>query len=389
MTTDNKYKLNVVCFGGADWWYHNRGHIDMQIMRRYAKEGKVLYVNSIVVQKPKILPGKQFIQKLSRKLKSVFRGMQKSQAGFWVVSPFSLPVHHIVWMKWFNELILHFQIRLMIHKLGIKKPIVWLACPAATDIAVKMKKYKLIYQRADRWEEFPNVDSALVKHHDHKAKANADLTIFVSSLLFNEEAVQCKSPFFLDHGVDYDLFAYAERDLFMPKDIRGIKQPLVGFFGGIDSHTFDIPFLEKVVDLVPDMSFVLIGNSSVDCAGLLSKSNVLMLGQKPYEQIPHYGKYFDVLIMPWCQNEWIKACNPIKLKEYLALGKPVVSTPFPELQKYCNVVYQASSPKKFAQCIRQALAEDSSQRISERRKKVETCTWDRKAELVLSELYRK
>ena len=163
----------------------------------------------------------------------------------------------------------------------------------------------------------------------------------------------------------------------------------MGFFGGIDSHTSDIDLVKKVIDLLPEMSFVFIGSPSIDCRELLSKKNVIMLGQKPYEQIPHYGKYFDVAIMPWRQSRWIEACNPVKLKEYLALGKPVVSTPFTELQKYHDVVYRANTPEEFTKCIEKALAENSPEHIAARKKKVETSTWDSKAELVLDELFGK
>jgi glycosyltransferase involved in cell wall biosynthesis len=90
--------------------------------------------------------------------------------------------------------------------------------------------------------------------------------------------------------------------------------------------------------------------------------------------------------MPWRQNRWIEACNPIKLKEYLALGKPVVSTPFPELQQYLDVVYQARTPEQFAESIERALAEDCSERISRRRERVQNATWENKAQMVLEEL---
>ncbi|MFC1633191.1 family 2 glycosyl transferase, partial [Planctomycetota bacterium] len=103
--------------------------------------------------------------------------------------------------------------------------------------------------------------------------------------------------------------------------------------------------------------------------------------------IPHYGKCFDVTIMPWRQNDWIEGCNPIKLKEYLALGKPTVSTPFSELDKYLDVVYRAKSPEAFADSIKKALVEDSDERVAARRKKIEKATWDSKAQEVLQTLF--
>lgn len=379
--------IDVLCFGGEDWWYHNRGHIDMQLMRRFARLGTAVYVNSIVMQKPKLSQGRKFVQKAVRKAKSIFNGLQKTDADLWVYSPFSLPVHHISWAKGLNETMLGRQVRRVINKLGMNDMMVWVACPAACNTAIELGKSKLVYQRTDRYEEFPNVDKDVIMAYDRKLKTAADLTVFVSHVLYEQEKSQCRRAFFLDHGVDYDLFADAEQSDDKPRDIAGIPGPIVGFFGGIDDHTSDIPFVEKVVDLLPQMSFVFVGKASSGCSELASHKNVSMLGQKPYEQIPHYGKCFDVAIMPWRQNRWIQACNPIKLKEYLALGKPVVSTPFTELQKYRDVVYQADTPEEFARCIEKALAEDGPERRAARKQEVETSTWDSKAQLVLHKLF--
>jgi glycosyltransferase involved in cell wall biosynthesis len=252
-----------------------------------------------------------------------------------------------------------------------------------------MKKTKLVYQRTDRYEEYPNVDFEVIKRHDAVLKAAADLTIYVNRRLYEEEVDQCKEAIYLDHGVDYELFANPKNDGENLSDIRSIGRPIAGFFGGIDEHTSDIGFIEKVVDLLPEVNFVFVGRASADVSRLILKKNVWMLGQKPYELIPHYGKYFDVAIMPWRQSKWIEACNPIKLKEYLALGKPVVSTPFPELQTYGDVTYCAATPEEFAGCIKTAIAQDNDERISKRKKSVAAATWENKAKLVMKTLFGK
>jgi hypothetical protein len=249
----NNMRIDVICFGGEDWWYHNRGHIDMQLMRRFSRMGTTVYINSIVMQKPCLAQAGKFLYKLKRKAKSIFTGLKKSDAGFWVFSPFSLPVHHIPFARGFNLLILRWQINRITRKLGIKNPVVWVACPAACEVAINMKKAKLVYQRTDRFEEYPNVDTGVISEYDRKLKQAADLTVFVSRALYEQEQRQCKRAIFLDHGVDYEMFAEAEKDHRKPADIAGIKGPIVGFFGGIDDHTSDIAFLEKVVTLLPEM----------------------------------------------------------------------------------------------------------------------------------------
>lgn len=381
---------SIICFGGEDWWYHNRAHVDMQLMRRFAQWGTTLYINSLVMQKPKLGQGRKFIQKLIRKAISIFTGLKKSDAGFWVYSPFSLPVHHIRWASRCNEILLRFQIEYVKRKLAMKNPIIWVACPAACPTALKLKPGTLVYQRTDRFEEFPGVDQEVISEFDRSLKAKADLTIFVNNTLYQEESKQCSRAFYLDHGVDYELFASADKSPYKPRDIADIPNPIVGFFGGIADHTTDINLIKNVVDLLPEMSFVFVGSVSDEFSTLMeSRKNVWILGQKSYEEIPHYGKLFSVAIMPWNQNEWIQACNPIKLKEYLALGKPIISTPFNELNKYRDVVYIAKTAQNFAEAIKKALAEDDPDLISVRRQKVSNTTWDSKAQIVIDTLLSK
>lgn len=385
-------RLDVVCFGGEDWWYHNRGHIDMQLMRRYGRLGTTVYINSVIMQKPSLKKGigggANFSQKLIRKAASIARGLRKSDAGFWVYSPFIMPVHHVNGLKRLNEKLLMVQVKAVIRKLGMDRPLVWVACPPACNVAVKLQGSGLVYQRTDRFEEYPNVDAQTIARYDCTLKAAADLTIFVNEKLRDEEADQCRKSIYLDHGVDFDLFAEAHEDPTVPDGLRDIPRPIVGFFGGIDGHTSDTVLIRRIVDMLDDMSFVFVGKASVDCESLAAKRNVHMLGQRDYKLVPHYGKCFDVCIMPWRRNKWIETCNPVKLKEYLALGKPVVSTPFPELERYLDVVYRADKAEDFVDCIRRAVVEDGPESAEARRNRVKDSSWDSKAQLVLNELFQ-
>ena len=381
--------MSFVCFGGEDWWYHNRAHIDMQLMRRFARIGTTLYVNSIVMRKPNIGQGKGFVERLVRKSKSILRGLKESGVGFWVYSPFSLPVQHISWARPCNEAVLRYQMRRVTRKLGMRTPVVWVACPPAYDAAMRMRKSRLVYQRTDRYEDDPHVDRQTVLSYDRRLKASADMTVYVNRSLYDEEAGQCRRAFFLDHGVDYEMFASPQLNGDKPADIAGLPRPIAGYFGALDGHKLDPDFVGAVADLLPEVSFVFIGKASLDCSGLSARRNVRMLGQKAYEQIPCYGKCFDVAILPWRVNKWTEAANPIKLKEYLALGKPVVSTPaFTELDSYLDVVYQARTPEDFAHCIKKACSEDNAALVSKRRQRVAQSSWDSKAELVLRELFK-
>ena len=81
----------IICIGGEDWWYHNRGHFDFQIMRRLAEDWPVLFVNSLAVRMPSLKEKSQFAARIGRKLKSLARGLVRVENNFWVFSPASVP----------------------------------------------------------------------------------------------------------------------------------------------------------------------------------------------------------------------------------------------------------------------------------------------------------
>jgi glycosyltransferase involved in cell wall biosynthesis len=386
VTIDELRGRGVLCFGGEDWWYHNRGHADMQYMRQFARHTRVLYVNSIVMRKPNLGEGRMFWRRLVRKARSMRRGLVRVADRFWVYSPLSAPVHHLPGARRINESILRGQVRLAARRVGLHRPLVWVNCPAACDAALPIARCALVYQRTDRYEDFPGVDRGQIRRFDQSLKRAADLTFFSNRELFELERGECRSAAYVDHGVDYDLFASARDDAAIPAEMQNLGRPVAGFYGGIDAHTFDLALMSEVVRLLPQVTFVLVGKSSLDESQLASQPNVRRIAQQPYERIPHFGKRFDVCLMPWNQNDWIRACNPIKLKEYLALGKPVVSTPFPELSAYADFVSVGRTPREFADCIVRAVEQNGADAPARRRARVQDHSWARKCGLVIEML---
>ncbi len=347
----------------------------MQYMRQLARYGPVLYVNSIVMRKPNLSEGHMFLRRLLRKARSMCRGIIRVPEGFWVYSPVTAPVHHLKLARGINERMLRLQVRLGMRTAGLHRPVIWVNCPAACDAALGLDRRALVYQRTDRYEEFPGVDTRQITYYDRRLKQHADLTFFSNEALFEEEKDQCRKAAFVDHGVDHESFAHADQDPWIPPEMCELHPPIVGFFGGIDDHTFDMKLMADVVERLPDITFVFIGRSSIDCSLLTEHSNVVMIGQRPYEQIPHYGKCLDVCIMPWRQNRWIESCNPIKLKEYLSLGKPIVSTPFPQSATCTDLIAIATIADEFASQVRSSCDEIDPAQKEKRRGFAEQYSW--------------
>ena len=371
----------IICFGGEDWWNHNRGHYDMQMMRELSSMVPVLYVNSIGMRLPALKEGAVLLKRLARKISSLRRGVVTIRDGFTVLSPLTVPG---LLEKAVSHSVLPAQVRRAAQRLGISKPLAWVACPPAVNLLNKLNPVGLVYQRTDRFEEYPNVDSTTIKDYDSRLKAEADLTLYCSGLLFDEEASYCRSPLFVDHGVDYEVFAEAGRSTGEePGDVRHLPHPRIVYVGNLESHRVDPKLILDVASNLPNYRFLLVGPSALP-EGWCMLPNVTLLGQRPYEEVPKYMAAADVLIMPWQQNEWIKACNPVKLKEYLAVGRTVVTTPFDELRRYEGLVRIATDANSFAEAIRSAVTSpDDPERL---RNRVREETWAAKCGTVLEEL---
>jgi glycosyltransferase involved in cell wall biosynthesis len=375
--TDKATFDGIICLGGEDWWYHNRGHFDFQIMRRLAKDWPVLFVNSIGVRMPDLADKKLFAERIGRKLKSLRRGVVRVETNFWVYSPAALPGE-------MGQKLTHWglapQIRLAARRAGIKRPLLWVHCPAGAGLMAQIPNAGIIMQRTDRFEAFPEGDPVLLSRQIQAIKTAADLVVYAAPHLKDEELGQVKRQVLVTHGVELERFVAAGMGAVPePSDMGGIRRPRIGFIGGIDAHTFDPELFLGTASLMPDAAFVMIGGSSLP-VNWCTLPNVRFLGRKPYDEIAGYMAAMDVLIMPWNGSDWIKACNPVKLKEYLAVGRPVVTRDFAALDGYRDLVRTADSPDSFAREIRAALSEPYN--AAEVRRRVGPETWDAKAVIV-------
>lgn len=371
----------IICIGGEDWWYHNRGHFDFQIMRRLAKRWPVLFVNSLGVRFPSLANKGLFAQKIGRKLKSLTRGVCHIEHGFSVFSPVSVPGEAV---RWLNQAALAPQINLAARRVGIKKPLLWVHCPPGADLIDRVPHTSLVFQRTDRFEAFPEGDPEVLGRQVNLLRARADLVVYAADHLMAEEADRVKRSVLVTHGVDTARFIRAgDTPGVGPRDIAHLKRPRVGFIGGIDAHTFDPALFLAVAKQLPDHQFVMVGGSSLP-EDWCTLPNVRFVGRKPYDVIAQYMAAVDCLIMPWNQSDWIAACNPIKLKEYLAVGRPVVSRPFAALQPFHRAVRVADDAMSFADAIRSACREPYD--VAAARALIDGEDWDDKAVLVAEAL---
>ena len=352
----------VVLFSAQDYWYHNRAHSDVQLARALSEDRPVLLVNSLGMRMPTPGSTTQPLRRILRKVASTLRAVRRPERDrhphLWVMTPVSVPVHGRPLLSRLNAWSVRTQVRLVARMLGIDVPDVVVTLPTAWDVARRLPSRSVVVNRSDRYSSLPEADHDFVAGLERQMLEVCDAALYVSDeLLEDERPLLGDAPeraVLIGHGVDLDHFD-ARTVAAEPADLATVPRPRVGFFGGIDDYVVDLDLLRRVAVDLPDAELVLVGAATCPMDDLVALPNVHWLGMKPYEEIPAYGAGFDVAIMPWLQNDWIRFCNPIKTKEYLALGLPVVTTWYPEAERHRDVMAVAKDADEFVALVRSAL----------------------------------
>lgn len=369
----------VVAFGGIDWWYHNRGHSECRVMTRLAREMPVLWINSIGMRAPASGKTELPLRRYVRKLKSTLKGLRRDpESGMWVYSPIFVPRYTLPWLR-FNGYFLAFQISVLRFFLGMKHPAAWVTTPTSVEAVERMRWSQILFNRSDEFSRFPEADTDFIAALEKRLLALSDKVLFTSHALMKREESQCRSAEYLGHGVDYDRFAAARtpsEPAELPETLKHLPRPIVGFYGALDDYTIDKQLVIETARRVAPGTLLIIGPKAMDTTTIEAEPNVHYMGPIEYDEVPRHAGAFDVALMPWLMNDWIESSNPIKMREYLAVGFPIVTTWFPELEPYESLVYAARSQAEFLDQVDAALRERESDRVLARRKSVENSTWD-------------
>ena len=382
----------VVVFSAQDYWYHNRAHSDVQLARALSTDRPVLLVNSLGMRMPRRGSTTQPLRRVARKVGSTLRALRRPEAAYprlHVMTPVSVPVFANPRLSRLNAAFVRLQVRLAARLVGLGVPDLLITLPTAWEVARHLPARRVVVNRSDRYSALPEADTALIARLEASMLEACDAAVYVSHEMLADEQhlVDAGSgrAVFLGHGVDLDHFA-PEPGRAEPADLAAVPHPRAGFFGGIDDYVVDLELLRRLAVELPDVSLVLVGAATCPLDDLVALPNVHWLGMKPYAEIPAYGAGFDVALMPWLQNDWIRFCNPIKTKEYLALGLPVVTTPYPEAAAHAGVLAVAATADEFVGLVRAAVDGNPVSTAQERRAAVAGDSWLARAD-ALRELF--
>ena len=220
---------------------------------------------------------------------------------------------------------------------------------------------------------------------EDQAIQNADLTLVTSSELYRLKKHLTPNIHILNNAADTRIFNQAVQQSFdCPEDLRDLRQPLIGYIGNLDALRVDYSLLKKIAQQHPAKTLVLVGpinNDEYRRIGLDQLPNVRFTGGKPIEHLPAYLQHFDCTLIPFHCNTLTKSIYPLKINEYLAAGKAVVSTAFSEdISSFKPYIYLADSHASFIHYIDHAIQANSEAQIKERMAVAQRNTWEARIE---------
>lgn len=300
------------------------------LMRILARDNRVLWVNSIGLRTPTV--SKADVSRAFKKLKAATSPLSEPERNIFVLNPLAIPIYGKPRIRELNRRLLRVQVKRAMRKLGFQRPINFVFNPAAAVIAGALGEQQIIYYCVDEYTAFTGVSSSSLAELEQQVMRRADIVIVSADLLYQSKAPFNKHTVIVRHGVDFDHFRKAlDPQTVIPEDIARLPRPVIGFFGLI-ADWVDLELMAEVARRFPHGSLVLLGKATTDLTVLEEVPNVHLLGRKPYESLPAYCKGFDVALMPFRINELTLNANPLKVREYLAAGLPVVSTAIPEVE---------------------------------------------------------
>jgi glycosyltransferase involved in cell wall biosynthesis len=330
------------------------------IMRILSARNRVLWVNSIGMRRPTAAASD--LRRLAAKLRRIVSGVREVEPNIYVMDPPVLPLPGVPAAERVNRVVLAARLRSLCRRLTLRRPILWTFLPNVNWLLGRLHERMVIYHCVDEYSEFSGVPKDVIVRMERELVQRADIVFTSAEKLCAERREINPRTHFIPHGVDVAHFSRAlDPATAVAPEIAALPKPVIGFFGLL-ADWVDLDMIGALARARPQWSFALVGKSQTNLDAVQGLPNVHLIGQRPYAALPGFCRGFDVGLIPFRMNELTLRVNPLKLREYLAAGLPVVSTPLPEVVRYQGVVRIATTQAGFLQEIEAALTERTSER---------------------------
>jgi UDP-galactopyranose mutase len=260
-----------------------------------------------------------------------------------------------------QETVLKLLLNNLMVEQNISDYLLWYYTPMALSFSRHLEPAAIVFDCMDELSAFKGAPQEM-KDREADLMARADLVFTGGQSLYEAKVGRHDHLYCFPSSIEFEHFSQARTMTADPADQAGIPHPRIGYAGVIDER-MNIELLGQMADLRPDWHFVMIGPVvKIDPAALPKNPNIHWLGGKAYKELPAYLAGWDVAMLPFAHNDSTKFISPTKTPEYLAAGKPVVSTSITDVVRpYAieKVVRIADTPEEFVQAIAACMEVDS------------------------------
>ena len=336
-----------------DWGGHPSSC--QHIFSRIAAEHRVVWINTVGMRRPRLTRSDlaKAFGKVGRMWHTASAAPRDERlSNLSACQPLMLPFSDVALIRKWNARSVARSLRVNLAARGIERPVVVATVPNACDALAELDESPVVYYCVDDLAQWPGLERSLIQEMEAQLVARADLLIATSQKLLERLSASGKPTYLLPHGVDVELFsaiAAAEHEC-----LAGIPPPRAGCFGLFDERN-DQDLIEDVARRLPQVAFVFTGRVEASCSRLTRLSNVHFTGPVAYRDLPAVIKGLDLLFLAYGRNELTESISPLKLREYLVTGKPVVSTPLPETKPFAEWISLAATAEQWEAAIRLAL----------------------------------
>lgn len=269
------------------------------------------------------------------------------------------------------------EIRNVLQLLNLQEiEIAWFYSPAFVDLLPYLKINTIIYDCMDELSQFKGASLEL-RAQEKLLLQEADLVFTGGKSLYEAKSKLSSEVHCFPSSVDVPHFNKASETIKIPADIKNIKKPIVGYIGVIDER-IDLPLINETAQLMPEVSFVMIGPlAKIRDEDLPRGSNIHYLGMKQYDELPGYLKAFDIAMMPFALNESTEFISPTKTLEYMAADKPIISTAIKDVVRdYSKALDVISNAEEFSQAISGVLQAENTHDSARFEAILKKTSWD-------------
>ena len=345
----------VIWFSIFDWWTSSHGHSDFQLALRLAATRPVLFVNTIGLRVPRLGKTERVWRRVMRKVRSAAHGLARpvdNLTGFSVLSLVAPPVFN----GFGGGVALHAaiaQVRFALSLRAMLDPVCVVTVPTALPLAESLSPGRIIYYRSDDHSAFAEANPA-VASLERRLLAEAQVVLYAARHLMAREIERTGDrAFHLEHAVDPAVF---HPGVAPDTAIAGLPAPRIGFFGALRGHAVDFDLLGRVADRIAPGSLVLMGDRSDHLGDLAARPNVHLLAPRPHAAMPSCWSALSAAILPYRQTAWTWGIDPIKLREAMAMGLPILGTAIPATVAHADRVDIVDPAKDFGEALASALS---------------------------------